>query len=577
MQSIGVWAPNARKVALNISNRTIDMPAGPDGWWLVTDPAIRHGEDYTFILDGQSSLPDPRSPWQPRGIFGPSRFYDHSLFRWNDERWQQGPLSSAVIYELHIGTFSPEGTFDGTGKYLGHLVDLGITHVEIMPVNTFPGARGWGYDGVYLYAPQETYGGPDGLKTLVNACHEHGLSVILDVVYNHLGPSGNYLDRFGPYFTSDYVTPWGKAVNMDGGWSHEVRRFLCDNALMWLRDYHMDGLRLDAVHAILDSSAVHFLEQLSREVKELEAREGRHFYLIAENDRNETRPVLPGEAGGYGIDAQWNEDFHHALHTVLTGERDGYYADFGTLADLAKVMSSGYANDGRFSVFRNRFHGRSAQGLNGHHFVAYMQNHDQIGNRATGDRIHHLTGLKKAQIGSALTFTSPFVPLVFQGEEWGASAPFLYFSDHEDPALAKAVREGRRAEFAGFGWDPSEIPDPQDRETYRKSCLDWKELEKSGHRELHEWYKRMIYLSKRCCDLTLGRMDHIVCSFDEDRRWFVMKNGSITVACNFHDTAWEIPYAEASEDCMITASDNGIRMEADSVILPGKSVAIFSR
>jgi maltooligosyltrehalose trehalohydrolase len=471
MGRLKVWAPDVRRVEVEIQGSRLDLEKGSNGWWRMNTSLAEHGVDYAFVLDGDMPLPDPRSPWQPGGVHGPSRVLDHKKFSWTDARWQPPPFSSAVIYELHIGTFSPEGTFDGAVKRLDHLVSLGITHVELMPVAEFSGNRGWGYDGVDLYASHHAYGGPEGLKRLVDACHERGLAVILDVVYNHLGPAGNYLGRFGPYFTGRYATPWGEAVNLDGPYSDEVRRFFIDNALMWFRDYHMDGLRIDAVHAIIDTSAIHFLEQLANEVKELESTVGRHLMLIAESDLNNPRVIRSPEVGGYGIDAQWNEDFHHALHAVLTGERDAYYQDFGSLADLAKVLTRGLVYDGSYSHYRRRSHGRPASGLSGHRFVGCLQNHDQVGNRALGERTSHLLSPGRLKIGAALVLTAPFVPMLFQGEEWAASTPFLYFTDHQDPKLGEAVKRGRREEFAAFGWQPDKIPDPQKKKPFSAPSL----------------------------------------------------------------------------------------------------------
>src|ERR1051325_2001312 len=418
MHSFSLWAPNAKRVEVEIDRKRTPMNAGENGWWsaLVSAPA---GSDYAFILDGGEPLPDPRSPWQSRGITGPSRIVDHQSFSWTDRNWQARPLSAAVIYELHVGTFTAAGTFRSTIERLEALVDLGITHVELLPVAEFSGSRGWGYDGADLYAPHHAYGTPDDLKLLVDACHKRGLGIILDVVYNHLGPAGNYLARFGPYFTDRHATPWGPAVNLDGPGSDEVRRFFCDNALMWLRDYHFDGLRLDAVHAIIDSSALHFLEQLACEVRDLGAQTGRHLCLIAESDLNDPRIIRPQAVGGYGVDAQWNDDFHHALHTVLTGERDGYYVDFGSIADLAKAFKNGFVYDYRYSKFRRRRYGRPGVSLSGHSLVGYAQNHDQIGNRAKGERSSHLLSTSHLKIAAALVLTAPFIPMLFQGEEWG--------------------------------------------------------------------------------------------------------------------------------------------------------------
>ena len=533
------------------------------------------GTDYAFVLDGGKPLPDPRSPWQPHGIHGPSRTVDHGAFPWTDRRWQPGPLSAAVFYELHIGTFTPDGTFKAAIEKLDHLVRLGITHVELMPVAEFSGSRGWGYDGVYLYAPHHVYGEPDDLKRLIDACHARGLAIVLDVVYNHLGPAGNYLDRFGPYFTDRYATPWGTAVNLDGPFSDEVRRFFCDNALMWLRDYHFDGLRLDAVHAIIDTSAMHFLEQLAVEVADLEAQIGRHLQLIAESDLNDPRIVRPQELGGYGIDAQWSDDFRHALHCVLTGERNGYHADFGSIADLAKALQRVFVYDGGYSAFRKRRHGKPPTGLSGHHFLGFLQNHDQIGNRAKGERIGHLLSLGRLKIGAALVLTAPFVPLLFQGEEWGTSAPFLYFTDHQDPELARAVTEGRQREFASFGWRPQDVPDPQARETFECSKLNWNERDIEPHTDLAAWYRQLIQLRREIPALSDGRLERVRTTFDESAKWFVVRRGPVVVACNLSDIAQRVPVGLDPDAEVLLASESNVQFTHDAVVLPPDSVAIL--
>ncbi|MGH7266012.1 MAG: malto-oligosyltrehalose trehalohydrolase, partial [Candidatus Rokuibacteriota bacterium] len=512
------------------------------GWWTAEVPGA--GADYAFALDGGPALPDPRSAWQPHGVHGPSRVVDHDAFAWTDAGWQAPPLAAALVYELHVGTFTAAGTFGAVIERLDHLVDLGVTHVELMPVVEFPGRRGWGYDGVDLFAPHHAYGGPDGLKRLVDACHARRLAVLLDVVYSHLGPAGNYLARFGPYFSTRHRTPWGEPVNLDGPDSDEVRRFFCDNALSWLRDYHADGLRIDAVHAIVDTSAVHFLEALAAEVEALSARLGRHLVLIAESDLNDPRVVQPRGAGGYGMDAQWSDDFHHALHTVLTGERGGYYADFGRLADVARALEAVFVYDGRYSGFRRRRHGRPVTGLSGHRFLGYLQNHDQIGNRARGERSSHLLSPRLLAVGAAVVLTAPFVPMLFQGEEWGATAPFLYFTDHEDPALGLAVTEGRRQEFAAFGWAPSEVPDPQAEATFERSKLDWGERAREPHRTLLEWHRALVRL-RRLAGLADGRLDQTRVRFDEAARWLAIERGPVTVVCNLADRAQRAPIAPA--------------------------------
>ena len=570
-----LWAPKATTVEIALANRRIPMTPCAGGWWTVDVPAAGPETEYTFILDNSPPLPDPRSACQPHGVHGPSRVIDHQAFAWTDERWQPGPLSSAMLYELHIGTFTPAGTFEAAIEHLDHLVELGITHVELLPVAEFPGIRGWGYDGVDLYAPSHAYGGPEGLKRLVNAAHSKGLAVLLDVVYNHLGPAGNYLERFGPYFTTRHHTPWGQAVNLDGPGSDEVRRFFCDNALMWLRDYHMDGLRLDAVHALIDTSAVHFLEQLAAEVQALEAQLGRHVVLIAESDLNDPRVVRPPEIGGYGLAAQWSDDFHHALHTVLTGERAGYYGDFGALADLAQALTSAFIYDGRYSPFRQRRHGRPATGLSGHRFCGYLQNHDQIGNRAKGDRSSHLISTGRLKIAAALVLTSPFVPLLFHGEEWGASTPFQYFTDHEDPELGRAVSEGRRSEFAAFGWSAEEVPDPQDPATYVRSRLDWRELAHEPHASILDWHRRLIRLRRQLPALADGRMDQVRVRFDEDAHWFVLERGPVTVACNLAAHAQIVPLTQERSTRILLASEAEVVVKATGVSMPAEALVIL--
>ena len=486
------------------------------------------------------------------------------------------PLSSAIIYECHIGTFTQSGTFDAAIEYLGHLRDLGVTHVELMPVAEFPGARGWGYDGVDLFAPHHSYGGPDAMKRFVDAAHGHGLGVILDVVYNHLGPEGNYLAKFGPYFTHRYHTPWGEAVNLDDRDSDEVRRFFCDNALMWLRDYRIDGLRLDAIHAIFDASAIPFLEQLGVEVHGLEAEVGRHLVVIAESDLNQPQIVTPREAGGIGLDAQWNDDFHHALHTILTGETTGYLADFGSIAQLAKCLTRGFVYDGIYSKSRRRRHGRPVLALSAHRFVAFMQNHDQVGNRAMGERLGHLVTMDQLKISAALLFTAPFIPMLFQGEEWNASSPFQYFTDFHDSALAESVRKGRQAEFASFVADASKVPDPQASDTFVRSKLNWDERERGEHREILEWYRQLISLRRCVRDFENGRMDLDAVTFDEQARWISVNRGGPVVVCNFAATQQRIPIAHDATHLRVSlASKPGVRFEGKSIELPAVSVAIL--
>ncbi len=554
------------------------MRAEDDGWWSVelNEPLAR--ADYGFSIDGGEPRPDPRSPSQPEGPFGFSRPVDHTRFKWTDAGWRQPPLGSAVIYECHIGTFSKSGTFDGAIERLSYLKDLGITHLEVMPVAEFEGERGWGYDGVDLWAPHHAYGGPDGLKRLVDACHAAGLGAILDVVYNHLGPSGNFLQQYGPYHTNRYKTPWGGAINLDDAGSDEVRRFLCDNALMWTRDYHFDALRLDAVHAIFDASAIHFLEQLAAEVHAHSAQLGRPLAVIAESDLNQPRIVTAPEAGGYGLDAEWSDDFHHAIHAFLTGERSGYYEDFGSLGNIAKALFNVFVYNGNRSKFRRRAHGRPVRGLTGDRFVVCIQNHDQVGNRARGERLGYLVSPEHLKIAAAILITSPYIPLIFQGEEWAASSPFQYFVDYRDPKLAAAVRDGRRKEFAHFIDDPEKVPDPQAVETFMRSKLNWDERDQEPHREILDWYRSLIALRHRTPGLCDPRLEHTSIEFDEVARWLSMRRGRTLVVCNFADLSQQLPLREdASTLEVLLASSSSGTIGERHILMPPSSVAILSK
>jgi maltooligosyltrehalose trehalohydrolase len=547
-----------------------------DGSWQVDVEGATPGTDYGFLLnDEPACIPDPCSQWQPNGVHEASRLYDQAGFSRTDARFQPIPLASGIIYEMHIGTFTAEGTFDAAITRLDHLVELGISHVELMPVSAFDGEFGWGYDGVALYAVHQTYGGPDGLKRFVNAAHEKGLAVLLDVVYNHFGPSGNYTGKFGPYVIDSHHTPWGGAVNLEDAGSRQVRRFFVDNALMWLRDYHIDGLRLDAVHAFVDRSAIHFLEQLATEVDALQASLARRLVLIAESDLNDPRVATPREAGGLGMDAQWSDDFHHALFTVLCpGQKRGYYDDFGSLAQLAKALTSTYVYDGIYSRYRNRIHGRPAGGLSQHRFLGYIQNHDQIGNRAVGDRISHIAGLDRAKIAAALVLLGPFVPLIFQGEEWAASTPFQYFANHHDPELARAVSEGRRQEFSAFGWDFASIPDPESQATFQSSKLKWKELLAPEHTEMLAWYRDLIRLRRGNPCLNDPRPGNTHVEFDEHEDWIQMKRGTIAVICNLgaSERAFPVP----SESNILLASCAALDDVDGGIVLPPDTVAVLT-
>ncbi len=501
-----LWAPRAGHVAIVTDAGSWPMVSHDDGWFCAPPDWVVG--DYRFRLDDDDQLlADPRSRWQPEGVHGPTRPFDAAAHQWADGSFVPVALAEAVLYELHIGTFSPEGTFLGAIDRLDHLVALGVTHVELMPVNAFAGRWGWGYDGVNLFAVHPEYGDPRELQVLVDACHQRRLAVLLDVVYNHLGPEGNHLDRFGPYFTDRYATPWGPGVNFDGPDSDEVRRFFIDNACGWLRDFHLDGLRLDAMHAVVDTSARHWLEQLSETVRSLDETTGRTSVLIAEHDGNDPRLVGARDDHGYGLDAVWNDDVHHALHTAVTGEQDGYYGDYAGLDDVARAWRHGWIYDGRYSGARRCSHGRPFTGRDGDALVVCVQNHDQVGNRARGERIGTLASPDRQAVAAALVLLSPFVPLLFQGEEWGATSPFPYFADHSDEDLAAAVRSGRRAEFTAFGWSAEDVLDPEGPATFDAARLSWTDLGAGApdvHCALLEWYRGLVALRRAHPELGAG-------------------------------------------------------------------------
>ena len=577
MHRFEVWAPFARRVSVKAGGRVQAMGGPDDGdWWRLDVPEAGAGADYGFLVDDEvKCYPDPRSQWQPNGVHGLSRVYDQRQFVWTDAGFQAPPLASGIVYELHLGTFTPEGTLDAARGRLDYLAELGVTHVELMPVAAFDGRHGWGYDGVALYAVHEPYGGPDALKRFVNAAHGKGLAVLLDVVYNHFGPSGNYTGKFGPYVVDSHHTPWGGAVNLEDDGSYEVRRFFSDNALMWLRDYHIDGLRIDAVHAFIDRSAIHFLEQLAAEVEALQASIGRRLTLIAESDLNDPRVVTPREAGGFGIEAQWSDDFHHALFTVLNPKaRQGYYADFGSLAQLTKAIEQTFVYDGNYSHYRRRIHGKAPKGLSQHRFLGYIQDHDQVGNRAIGDRISHIAGLERARIAAALVLTSPFIPMLFQGEEWAASTPFQYFADHDDPELSRAVTEGRKREFAAFGWDPSGIPDPENPATFEASKLKWEETRRPCHREMLAWYRALIHMRRSTPCLNDGTPGKTRATCDEEGKWLRVDRGTISTICNLGkaERTFQIPRGAG----VLLASRPIASKEEDAIVLPADTVAVLA-
>jgi maltooligosyltrehalose trehalohydrolase len=511
-----VWAPFAQSVEVHLlapEERLIPMAQRTRGYYEAVIEGVEPGALYYYRLDGTRDRPDPASPFQPQDVHGPSQVLDPS-FAWDDGPWCGIPLRHYILYELHVGTFTPEGTFEAIIPHLPELAALGITAVELMPIAQFPGSRNWGYDGVYPYAAQLSYGGPNGLKRLVQACHRQGLAVVLDVVYNHLGPDGNYLTEYGPYFTERYKTPWGAALNFDGPYSDEVRRLFIDSALFWVTEFHIDALRLDAIHAILDHSARPFLEELALALHGRAEAMNRRIYAIAESALNDTRVIRPRALGGFGLDAQWNDDFHHTLRVLLTGNRDGYYQDFGQPAQLAKAFREGFVFSGEYSDYRRRRYGNSSRHIPAQQFVVFAQNHDQVGNRMYGERLSQLVSFEALKLAAGAVLLSPFIPLLFMGEEYGDPAPFQYFISHLDPQLVEAVRRGRREEFATFDWrgDP---PDPQDIATFQRCYLDHQLRHRGQHRVLLEFYQELIRLRKELSVLAcLSKEEMQVWSFE---------------------------------------------------------------
>jgi maltooligosyltrehalose trehalohydrolase len=548
-----VWAPYVNKVEVRLGDpqvETLSLEKGARGYHQIV-AEVKPGTRYFYRLDNEKLRPDPASRFQPQGVHGPSEIVDPH-FDWKDDSWRGIPLQDYIMYEIHVGTFTPAGTFEAAISRLDRLKSLGITAIELMPVAQFPGTRNWGYDGVYPFAVQDSYGGPRGLKTFVDACHQGGLAVILDVVYNHLGPEGNYLADFGPYFTDRYRTPWGKAVNFDGPHSDQVRRFFIENALDWVTEFHMDALRLDAVHAIFDQSAFPFLEELGEAVHKRGKQLQRKIYVIPESDLNDPRIVTSRDLGGMGLDAQWNDDFHHAVHTLLTGETAGYYQDFGTMRHLAKAYREGYVYSGEYSSYRDRRHGRPATHVGANQFVVFAQNHDQVGNRMLGDRLWQLAGFNGSRLAAAAVLLSPFIPLLFMGEEYGETAPFQYFVSHSDPALIAATRQGRREEFAAFGWQ-GEVPDPQDEATFLRSRLHPELAGQRDHQILEELYRELIRLRRHHASLhCLSKENTEVRSWETDNvlllhRWngedrtcivFSFARVPTTLALSFPEGRW---------------------------------------
>jgi maltooligosyltrehalose trehalohydrolase len=572
---------------------TVPLTRTGEGYFEAEVENVPAGTLYRYRLDGAKERPDPASRFQPQGVHGPSQVIDPD-FSWEDACWFGLPLQDYIIYELHVGAFSAEGTFEAIIPHLVDLKALGVTAVELMPVAQFPGSRNWGYDGAYPFAPQNSYGGPDGLKRLINACHKQGMAAILDVVYNHLGPEGNYLSDFGPYFTDRYRTPWGLAVNFDGPDSDHVRRYFIDNALYWSTEYHFDALRLDAVHAILDHSPCTFLEELAETIHDQAKKLNRQILLFPESAANDSRLIRLRQLGGYGLDAQWNDDFHHALRGVLTGERNGYFQDYGEFRQLVKACRDGFVYSGAYSNYRRRRHGSSSRDIPAERFIVFSQNHDQVGNRMLGERLTQLVGFEELKLAAGIVLLSPFIPMLFMGEEYGEAAPFQYFISHGDPELVEAVRQGRRAEFAAFGWQ-TEPPDVQDEGTFLRAKLNH-ELRREGRfQALWEFYQELIRLRKALTPLARLSKEHCeVTGRDDDRvlllrRWsdgeevvsgFNFNHGAVSIALPIAPGRWRKALDSADLRWHGSGSLLPATLNTDghlALTLQPKSLAVFER
>ncbi|HXJ07242.1 MAG TPA: malto-oligosyltrehalose trehalohydrolase [Candidatus Acidoferrum sp.] len=591
-----VWAPRVERLDLHLISpfdRTVAMQREEKGYFRTQLRNLDPATLYFYRLNNKEERPDPASRFQPRGVYGPSQVVD-PRFDWNDASWRGIELSNYVIYELHVGTFTAEGTFAAIIQRLALLKDVGFTAIELMPVAQFPGSRNWGYDGVFPFAVQDSYGGPSGLKRLVDACHSAGLAVVLDVVYNHLGPEGNYLSQFGPYFSDFHRTPWGAAINVDQSHSDEVRRFLIENALYWISEFHVDALRLDAVHAIMDTSANPFLAELAVAVHAEAQRLQRRVYLIPESNQNDARLVRSTPLCGYDLGAQWNNDFHHALHALLTGEDNGYYADFGTTEHLARAFREGFVFSGQYSVYRGRRHGNSSSELPAERLVVFAQNHDQVGNRRLGDRLGSLVSFEALKLAAGLVSLSPYIPLFLMGEEYGETSPFQYFVSHGNPTLIEAVRKGRREEFSRFAWQ-GEMPDPQDEATFLRSRLIWELRDKSPHKNLLALYKELLRLRRE--DPVLSRRDNKnleACSFERPkalllRRWhgaheilalFSFEREQVSLSCPVPAGRWAMLLDSANQDWGGQGSGIPSVLETSgqvTILLPAWSFFVFKR
>jgi maltooligosyltrehalose trehalohydrolase len=554
-----VWSPLAEKVEVVFKDKEdpVSLEKDAQGYWEAEIPNVPPGSLYKIRLDEEDEFPDPASRSQPEGVHSWSQVTDPFVYNWQDEGRKSRSLEDMVIYELHVGTFTAEGSFESIIEKLPHLEELGVNTLELMPIAKFPGNRNWGYDGVYPYAAQDSYGGIAALKKLVDACHQKGFSILLDVVYNHMGPEGNYLSQFGPYFTDKYHTPWGSAINFDDKYSDHVRNFFIQNAIMWLDEFHFDGLRLDAVHEIIDRGARHFLKELSQEADALEKKTGKHYVLIAESDLNDNRLVADYSHGGYGLEGQWIDDFHHAVHTLLTGEDAGYYQDYGKVEYLAKSFEQGFIYDGMYSKFRKRRVGNSPKDIAKKKFVACIQNHDQVGNRVLGERLAQLVSFDDQKLAAGTLLTSPFVPLFFMGEEFGEKNPFRYFISHGDPELVKAVQEGRKREFEYFDQKAEKFPDPQSEKTFRESRPDWNFKEDNAKNTLFELYKELLKMRKEG-SFSLFSTDGVKTNFDEEKKLLQVmasdKQHSLTGIYNFGKMPYKTDFSEENKGQILIAS-----------------------
>jgi maltooligosyltrehalose trehalohydrolase len=576
-----VWAPFKKKVAVRLKDKNpIPLNKDKKGYWegLVEDAGP--GDLYKFILEDKEEFPDPASRSQPEGVHSWSQIVDHNDHSWQDDDWKGLPISKMIIYELHVGTFTEEGTFEAVIDQLDHLLDLGINTIEIMPISQFPGERNWGYDGVYPYAAQHSYGGAAGLKKMIDACHSKGIAVLLDAVYNHMGPEGNYLSQYGPYFTEKYQTPWGAALNFDDKHSDEVRNFFLQNALMWLEEFRFDGLRLDAIHEIIDRGARHLLKEMSQKIDELEEKTGRQYVLIAESDLNDTKVVNPYNRGGYALEGQWVDDFHHAVHTLLTGEKGGYYSDYGKISHLAKSFRQGFIYDGIYSTHRKRTIGNSPKDLSPHHFVVSIQNHDQIGNRMLGDRLSNLISFEAQKLAAGIMLTSPFVPMLYMGEEFAEDNPFQYFVSHGDPELVKAVQQGRKREFEYFLTHDGDFPDPQSKETFKHSKINWNFIDDPAKEKMFKFYKHLLKL-RRDGEFESFRKNEIQTEvFEEEKILTVRTEGTngLFAAFNFSQKPQRIKLPEGDPELLIASADKkwgGSDNFSPGDEVPGHSFILF--